>query len=84
MGVGARRPGGRFLVGALMFRWISRRRKPLPVNRENRRALARLSRPDRHTVDRLTAKLRRLPLSERAAVVGQLPEWQQQIFRGKL
>jgi len=59
--------------------WLSRRlrRSPVgPANRETRRALARLSRPQRHALDRLAMELRRYPTSLVDELLDDLPAWQ--------
>jgi len=53
-------------------------------NRHHRRSLARLSRPDRAQLHIIIQDLKKRPLEQRALIVGQLPEWQQDLLRDKL
>ncbi len=50
-------------------------------NRAHRRALARMTRPERAELRKIIDRLKRLPLEQRAGVVGLLPEWQQDLVR---
>ena len=69
-----------------MLRWLWSRthHQPVPLRRADRRALTRMSRPDRQTVETVISKLRRLPLKERLAVVEGLPEYQREWLEGRL
>ncbi len=50
-------------------------------NRSHRRALARMTRPERAELRKIVDRLKRLPLEQRAGVVALLPEWQQDLVR---
>lgn len=50
-------------------------------NRAHRRALARMTRPERAELRRIVDRLKRLPLEQRADVVSQLPEHHQELVR---
>ncbi len=56
----------------------------LEPNRSHRRALARLTRPQRHELADVIYMLKQLPLPRRAEVVGRLPEWQRQLVERHL
>ncbi len=64
--------------------WLWRRMwryEPQEANREYRRSLARMTRPDRVKLHEVIAQLKRTPLEKRAKVVAELPEWQQELVR---
>ncbi len=50
-------------------------------NRAHRRALERMTRPERAELRKIVDRLKRLPLEQRAGVVALLPEWQQDLVR---
>ncbi len=50
-------------------------------NRAHRRALARMTRPERAELRTIVDRLKRLPLEQRADVVALLKEWQQDLVR---
>ncbi len=50
-------------------------------NRAHRRALARMTRPERAELRKIIDRLKRLPLEQRAGVVALLKEWQQDLVR---
>ncbi len=64
--------------------WLWRRmwrHSPQEANREYRRSLARMTRPERAELRKIIDGLKRLPLEQRADVVGRLPEHQQDLVR---
>ena len=64
--------------------WLWRRmwRQPSEEpNRAHRRALARMTRPERAELRKIIDRLKRLPLEQRADVVSLLPEHQQDLVR---
>ena len=68
-----------------MLTWLWSKAHPSPtVNRADRRALARLSRPQRATLQRLTNELRRLPLRQRVATLDRLAPWEREYFEDQL
>ncbi len=50
-------------------------------NRAHRRALARMTRPDRSELHKVIARMKGLEVEKRAAVLAELPEWQQDLVR---
>jgi hypothetical protein len=65
--------------------WFYRKPSSDPVaNRAARRALTRMSRPQRHIIEALTRRLRRLPVRERVEVLDRLPAWQRAYFEEQL
>ena len=60
------------------------RHTPTEPNRHHRRSLARLSRPDRAQLHSIIQDLKKRPLEQRARIVARLPEWQQDLLKGKL
>ena len=64
--------------------WLWRRmwrHPPQEANRDHRRALARMTRPERAELRKIIDRLKRLPLGQRADVVARLPEHQQDLVR---
>ena len=64
--------------------WLWRRmwrQTPQEANREYRRALARMTRPERAELRKIIDGLKRMPLEKRAKVVARLPEHQQDLVR---
>ena len=64
--------------------WLWRRmwrHDPQEANRAHRRALARMTRPERAELRKIIDGLKRLPLEQRADVVSLLPECQQELVR---
>ncbi len=67
-----------------MVNWLWRRMWSHEVeepNREHRRALDSMTRPERAELRKIVDRLKRLPLEQRAGVVALLPEWQQDLVR---
>lgn len=68
-----------------MLYWIwDRRAETRMLSRSDRRALTRLSRPTRGVVDPIVAKLKRLPIRDRLAVLDSLPAAHRLILEERL
>lgn len=67
-----------------LFRWFWPKPKPVTLNRADRRALNRLSRPPRGVLEPVVARLRRLPIRDRLQILDSLPAAQRIMLEDRL
>lgn len=67
-----------------MLTWLRGKRKPVTLNRADRRALIRLSRPQRGVIDPIVARLKRLEIHDRVQVLDSLPAYQRIMIEDRL
>ncbi len=65
-----------------MLRWLwARRTPPLEPNRKTRRALARISRPQRSQMREVARLVKSLPQEKQDAVLARLSDWEADLVR---